>query len=284
MTRNLPQAAKFGIFIALFVLSFIAVLLLYLSESNRSFADYNSPNVGENYIDATVKIVNIEPIRGDVSGRLQMFPMGNLNAGANKLSKAIKLEINSSAGRPERVFNAQTVMEPVDVIVSIYDGVFNDYPFDRHMAFLELELKDNTSSQAGIPTRVNIWGNVPGFYITPVALNENTESYLGFNLAIRRSWTSIIFAIFIGLGMWIVSIIVLIQAIVVYSKGRMPETGMFTYMATLTFALPAIRNIQPGIPPLGTLSDFLGFFWAEGLAVTAMLIVAYCWLVRYGES
>ncbi|NKB17610.1 MAG: DUF4436 family protein [Pseudanabaena sp. CRU_2_10] len=52
-------------------------------------------------------------------------------------------------------------------------------------------------------------------------------------------------------------------------------------MGALLFALPAVRNIQPGIPPVGTLTDFLSFFWAEALIATAVVIMFYCWFTRY---
>jgi hypothetical protein len=56
---------------------------------------------------------------------------------------------------------------------------------------------------------------------------------------------------------------------------------MFTLIAGMLFALPAVRNLQPGVPPLGGLSDFLSFFWAESLVAISLPILFFVWLTRY---
>jgi hypothetical protein len=55
---------------------------------------------------------------------------------------------------------------------------------------------------------------------------------------------------------------------------------MFTFMTALLFALPAVRNLQPYVPPIGGLTDFLSFFWAEALVAGSLSTVVFCWLFR----
>lgn len=41
----------------------------------------------------------------------------------------------------------------------------------------------------------------------------------------------------------------------------------------MLFALPAVRNVQPGNPPIGCTADFIAFFWGLGLITAASLIL-----------
>ena len=41
----------------------------------------------------------------------------------------------------------------------------------------------------------------------------------------------------------------------------------------------AIRSIEPFVPPMGVLSDFFGFFWAESIVAVSLVIHLY-WYCR----
>lgn len=280
------QITKAIIFLALFLVTYAAVIGLYKMESTRGVADFASPEPGADYIEVSINVMSIDPIKGDLAARIQFTPHGSLAIpnSTTRVNQGVKLAINTSTGKPERTFDKGKIMEPADVVVPLFDGQVNDYPFDRHESFLELEMTSTTNPPTEIPIKVNFWSNVPGFSTDAAPSSDNTPSYIGINISAARSITTTLFSVFIMLGMWVVGIIVLIQSQMVRGKGKMVEIGMFAYMATLIFALPAVRNIQPGIPPVGTLSDFLAFFWAEGLATVSFITIAYCWLTRYGKQ
>ena len=278
------QITKTIIFVVLFLVAYAASIGLYRIESARNAADFTSPDPGADYIEASVKVLSIDPIKGDIAARIQFTPHGSFDmTGSNKVSQEVKFTVNSSTGKPERVFAKGKIMEPADVVVPVFEGQVSDYPFDRHESFLELEMNSTANPPTEVPLKVNLWSDIAGFNTTATPIPESTTSYIGINISVERSITTTLFSLFIMLGMWIVGIIVLIQSQIVRGKGKMVEIGMFTYMAALIFALPAVRNIQPGIPPVGTLSDFLAFFWAEGLATVSFITIAYCWLTRYGK-
>lgn len=49
----------------------------------------------------------------------------------------------------------------------------------------------------------------------------------------------------------------------VWIRHRKVEPPTIAVNAALLFALPALRNTQPGVPPVGALIDVCGFFWNE---------------------
>ncbi len=278
------QITKTIIFLALFVITYGAVLGLYKIESNRGITDFSSPDPGANYVEVSINVVSIDPIKGDVAARIQFIPKGSFAAGDSlKPSQDIKFTVNTSTGKPERTFEKGKVMEPAEVVIPLFDGQVNDYPFDQHQSFLEVEMASATNPSTEIPLKVNFWSALPGFRTNATPNSENTNSYIGINITVARSISTILFSVFIMTGMLIIGMIVFIQSQMVRGKGKMVEPAMFAYMATLIFALPSVRNIQPGIPPVGTIGDFLAFFWAEGLATVSFITIAYCWLTRYGK-
>jgi hypothetical protein len=50
--------------------------------------------------------------------------------------------------------------------------------------------------------------------------------------------------------------------------------------AALLFAFPAIRAIEPSVPPMGVLSDYIGFFWAETIVAISLIVHLYSWIKR----
>jgi hypothetical protein len=47
---------------------------------------------------------------------------------------------------------------------------------------------------------------------------------------------------------------------------------------TLIFGLPALRNIQPNVPPVGVLGDYFSFIWAELFVAAAAIMMAVTWV------
>jgi hypothetical protein len=59
------------------------------------------------------------------------------------------------------------------------------------------------------------------------------------------------------------------------------ETRFATYGVGVVFSLPRLRDSLPNAPPLGTVYDYLVYYWA--LAVTAialLLILLWTWFAR----
>jgi hypothetical protein len=52
---------------------------------------------------------------------------------------------------------------------------------------------------------------------------------------------------------------------------------------SLIFGLPALRNVQPGVPPVGAFGDYLSFIWAEIIVGLSAIIIIWTWLLRSRE-
>src|SRR5437867_3046618 len=82
-------------------------------------------------------------------------------------------------------------------------------------------------------------------------------------LHIERVHSTVVYAVFVMLLMWLLALGGVGVGLTLGSKRRKWETGFATFLGALLFALPAIRNALPGAPPIGARFDFISFFWAE---------------------
>lgn len=126
--------------IVLFAVALMMVLRIYKGEGDKRSAAVS--DVGEkdpNHIEVDVKLMSIDPNKGDVVARLEFVPKGNFTKDeGSTLARDLKLYVNSANGKQELDFAKGKRMNPMEVTVSMFDGVVTDYPFDKHNAFLEI--------------------------------------------------------------------------------------------------------------------------------------------------
>jgi len=65
-----------------------------------------------------------------------------------------------------------------------------------------------------------------------------------------------------------------------YRKARIVSAPLLAMPIILIFALPALRNVQPGVPAVGAYCDVVGFFWNIGLVSMAAVAISTVWLIR----
>ncbi len=132
-----------------------------------------------------------------------------------------------------------------------------------------------------VKTAIGVEAALTGFRIVPSKSDEAADiGYVGVDLAVSRTPTVKIFSIFIMTCFWALAMTILSLTWAVTFRERKLEFAMFTFMAGMLFAFPAVRNLQPGIPPLGTLTDFLSLFWAQGIIVVCLVTLLGVWLTR----
>ncbi|KAJ3337013.1 hypothetical protein HDU91_001595, partial [Kappamyces sp. JEL0680] len=114
-----------------------------------------------------------------------------------------------------------------------------------------------------------------GFRISEVISRDPTHSsaIYSVDLSGQRSFTVQFFSLFIVVAMWVVSMAVFILATTLWLRDRKVEPPTIGVCAAFLFALPAIRNSQPGAPPIGATVDLAGFFWNLGLVLISVTLM-----------
>jgi hypothetical protein len=288
-----PTKSKKPVLIAvvlllLFAGAYVFVLTKYKSEGeNRAaFLEADTQKAGENRIDVSGRIVTADVIKGDVVVRLEFTPKGSLaSADGATLTRDLELYVASATGKNVHEFKKGKRMNPVEAVVEIYEGEPMDYPFDAHTAelafFFEPAAKGGESAgNESIPMAVELRGSVAGLRMDTEYAKENKPDHAIIDISIQRATTAVFFSVFIMIAMWALAIGVLCLVYRVFAGHRKIEISMFSFLGALLFAFPALRNSQPGTPPIGTLSDFLAFFWAEVIIALSLLSVVLRWLIK----
>jgi hypothetical protein len=277
------------VLLVIFAGAYIFVLSAYKNEGANRAAELvaDTQKAGENRIDVSGRIVTADVIKGDVVMRLEFSPKGSfLSPDGATLARDVDLYIASASGKNVHEFKKGKRMNPVEAVVEIYEGEPMDYPFDTHTAELIFFFEPaaarggETGGTESIPVAVELHGSVAGLRIDTEYAKENTPEHPVIDVTVQRATTAVFFSVFIMIAMWALTVGVIFLVYRVFAGHRKIEISMFSFLGALLFAFPALRNSQPGTPPIGTLSDFIAFFWAEVIIALSLLSVVICWLVR----
>jgi uncharacterized protein DUF4436 len=145
--------------IIVFAVGLVFVLRAYKNEGEKRSASVS--DLGEkdpNHIEVAVKLVSIDPNKGDVVARLEFLPKGVYTTDEGlTLARDVKFYVNGATGKTETDFPKGKRMNPMEVTLNLYDGLVTDYPFDKHQAFLDMyflpgkEEKKSADSAAAKP-------------------------------------------------------------------------------------------------------------------------------------
>jgi hypothetical protein len=277
------------VLLLLFAAAYVYVFTAYKNEGANRAAELtaDTQKAGENRIDVTGRIVTADPMKGDVVVRLEFTPHGSLASGdGGTLARDLDLYVSSATGKNVHEFKKGKRMNPVEAVVELYEGEPMDYPFDQHAAELSFFFEPSAAkgAEAGgnesIPVAVEMRGSVAGLRLDTEYAKENTPDHAVIDISIQRASTAVFFSVFIMIAMWALVIGVVSLVYRVFAGHRKIEIGMFSFLGALLFAFPALRNSQPGTPPIGTMSDFLAFFWAEVIVALSLLAVVLRWIIR----
>ena len=178
-------------------------------------------------------------------------------------------------------FKANQPMPDQSLLMAFDTGNVNQYPFDQFSTSF-LMIASSTEAQTLNATQVNLAFSIVGlaqaFYITPsFGTPVSLTTLIEVSVVASRSFTTRFFSLFIFSSLWILSFTIFALATTLWLRDRTVEPPTIGFCAGFLFALPAIRNAQPGAPPIGCTVDVAGFFWNIVLVMlaTVLLMINY---------
>lgn len=316
---NAKSAAIALVILVIFAAAYVLTLRAHFNETEKRKADISDTGEkNPNHVNIVIKLVSADLNKGEVPARIEFEPHGNLLNPDETLARDLKLYLIGATNKREFDFQKGKRMNPIDVTLDIYEGEAASYPFDEHRAEIDVNLTDAAKEKAAaakpnapaptpaaaangegeksetenaspkpseaeadnVPIAVDFYGSLQGLDVKAVRGQQKDSEYVDTDITIRRAPTVKFFSIFIMVAQWALALCVVFLLLTVLVGGRKIELAMFSFMAALLFAFPALRNSQPGVPPIGTLSDFLAFFWAELIIALSLLTIIAAWLLR----
>ena len=247
-------------------------------------ANLSEPVPAPYYLDVRVKLVALDLNTETVRLQLECIPKGRDLVdpeGRLKLPVALTFGVSAAGAEEKKTIPAGDKGSVITIDLDL-DGNVADYPWDRHSTSLWL----NASRQPKgldpdfIPTRLEAHGAWPGLDIAFGAADVGGLTQKRLDIAVNRSTITTIVVYFSIALTWILIAVVTGMTLAVAVGGRRAEISMVGFFGMLLFAMTAFRNSLPGVPPMGTFSDYLAFFWGYAVAIVAIGVVAAVWLRR----
>ena len=160
--------------------------------------------------------------------------------------------------------------------VDLNDGSVIHYPFDSFVARLDVQLMDEKAS-ASLPAKITVWEGVLGYNLHATSKPGANPNEVQLGIAVSRGGAIVLLALCAYGVMLVLGFCAVVVGVLTFINVRPPETGLIGSLAAFAFALPVLRGILPGSPPLGVAGDMWVFLWAEMVNVVALALVVFKW-------
>ncbi|KAI8848041.1 hypothetical protein BC829DRAFT_394926 [Chytridium lagenaria] len=255
----------------------------FIGEFYKNCASYN-------YVIVEAKITNLDLVNGIYKIKLDFSPCGDfIDRSKVSVGKSLVLGMPLRISFDNKIYNfsAGTPMASQDFQTTFDAGDINNYPFDKYTAedlYTEGTYNDPNSSNRTTPVPIALYFN--GALLTHHLKDESTTNppkgdiiRLDFNVS--RSLTTIFFSTLVMVIMWVLSLLAFTLAVTLWMRGRKVEPPTIAFSIALIFALPGIRNTQPGTPPIGCTADAVSFFWAMSLSAATAACLMINYILKY---
>ena len=253
--------------VALVLIGLTATLFnSYRSGREKLFTAAHSQDGAE--IAINVLLREVDTAKGELRMRVFATPVD-----ADSFEHSYEIEsANETAKEPMKIAKG-TAFASADATISFDDGEDLLYPFDSYGATFYLVVRELTEDTAGdaVPAAFTVEASNASYRFSLSDASEDDGLIRAVDIRLRRAPVPIAMAVVMSALMLTLSFIVTRVALLIATGRRKFEFASLTWMAAMLFAFVGFRNAAPGTPVMGSLFDFMGFFWAE-LAVGYSLI------------
>ncbi len=297
----------------IFVVS--AILLVYIvslvmgsTEVRRRSLQLSSESTDPDHVSLNVVVTDVNQVTQQLTAQLNFRLAGKIASDEVTPAVDLKFFVNNVLGEQEFDFHKGRRINPVEVVFPL-NGNLNRYPFDRYRTTLSLLMtrpvvrgeartpeESGDKGAAGEPSEVPfgalalektspvalsvaLFAEVPGTKFRGSIDRKEASQLTAINLNLRRADNLIMVSILISATM--ISLAVTLLFVVLRLVG-LPKEEMSIMPLSMSFALifglPALRNAQPDVPPIGAFCDYISFIWAELIVAVSGLLFAWRWL------
>ena len=295
------------LFVVCLVALYTIVLVRGSTESTRRSLQLRDEVSAANRVVVSILVTNVNFASQEFTARLGFRLAGDIARDEVTPATDLQLLVNNVGGQQQYEFPAGKRMNRIEARFPLR-GDLNRYPFDRYETTMWLlmttpagKAKANISktpenqSQEAFPTEnlgigastfqqnmplplsLVLTATIPGIKFNGNASRNNITQLIGINLKIRRADSLITVSILINAMMSALAFSVL--AMVLRNTAEGGGLVPLPMAIALIFGLPALRNVQPGVPPVGAFSDYVTFIWAELIVAASAVITAWRWLL-----
>lgn len=311
--REKPARLKI-VFVLCILAVYTTVLLRGRTESSRRVLQLNDEVSARDRVSVSVLVIDVNPMERELIAQLMFRVTGDIARDEVTPAIDLKLLINNVGGQQEFDFPQGKRMNPIHAVFPL-NGDLNKYPFDRYETRMWLLMtapaavnKANVSrvpddqlqesAQADqltigaatlqrntpIPLSISVSAAIRGIKFRGSVTRDQSTQVIGVNFNSRHADNLIAVSVLINAMMAALAVSVLAMVLRVTAGSGESDLIPLSMAMALIFGLPALRSVQPGVPPVGAFSDYVIFIWAELVVAVSAVVTVWHWLLRPGAS
>jgi hypothetical protein len=292
------------------VVFYFVVLLRNLDEGKRRSLQLRDDTDSTDHVVMSVLVTAVNPATQELTAQIALRPQGALAEDEVTPAVDLKLLTNNVRSQQEFDFPKGQRMNRIEAVFPL-NGELNKYPLDRYSTTLWLLMSTParklppeplkipegagehspegdhlavgaTALQKGVtvPLTIRLSASTPGIKFSGNVSRESSLKVTGIELQIRRADNVIAVSILLMILMSGLAMSLLGMVLKATKHGSNVDLVPLSISISLIFGLPALRNVQPGVPAVGAFGDFLAFIWAEIIVGTSAIILIWTWLLR----
>jgi Domain of unknown function (DUF4436) len=300
--------------VALFVGCYFTVVWLGFTEEPRRSLSIEEQPANKDSVVIEIRVIAVDTGSGLLTTRIRLIPMGRFAIDSSTPAVNLKLLLNSVSGSQVITFEKGVRIVPIEC-TTLLTGNTNKYPLDRYSTNLDLLLTtpsrapsasspfDQVDSIPGstmtdalvvgtsdlshnetVPIEESVVASIPGIKFSGKVNRDSGPTLTHTNFTMRRANNVIAVSVVVmitmlGLAITIMGMVLRVTA----SPGEVNLLPLSLCIA-LIFGLPALRSVQPSVPGVGVLGDYLAFTWAELMVSVSAIALGWTWIVRAGRQ
>ena len=301
-------SAKKAFAVCAILLVYIVSLVLGGTEVQRRSLQLSGESASPDHVSVVVNVTGVNQGAQELTAQLSFRVAGKLGLDGVTPATDLKLFVNNVGGEQEFDFERGRRMNPIEVVFPL-NGNLNRYPFDRYRTTLALlmvrpeargaaaippagKVESGTGERGElpfgavalektlpVPLSVTLSAEIPGTKFSGSIDRTLSSELKAIDLNLRRTNNVMMVSILISATM--IGLAVALLSIVLHLIGAPRHESSLVPLSlsiALIFGLPALRNAQPGVPPIGAFCDFISFIWAEVIVAVSGLMFAWSWL------
>jgi Domain of unknown function (DUF4436) len=301
---------KVALVVAILV-CYITVLVRGTTESTRRALQLRDETPTQDRAAVSVLVTNVDPAAQELTAQLGFRLAGQIAMDEVTPAEDLTLLINNVGDQQEFDFPRGKRMHLIQAVFPL-NGDLNKYPFDRyettmwflmtlpqainkeHVSKVPDELPEERARAAdslaigavalqhnvSVPLSFNVSAAIRGIKFRGSVTRNPSTQVVGIGLNLRRADNLISVAILINAMM--IGLAISVLAMVLHVRAASGELDLvpLSMSISLIFGLPALRNVQPGVPSVGAFIDYVIFTWAELIVAVSAVVTVWHWLLR----
>lgn len=229
-----------------------------------------------------LEVLGVDPVKQSVQIRLDFAAKSEPGGLRHPGAPATDMLVEISDGSDVQDVELQAGQAGSSKTLQLYTrGALENYPVDRYNGSLRIRAVEGKQPGGGpaVPVRLTTWEEIAGWEVTTARSDAAGPENGGLSLTVRaqRPAAQVFFAFVLFAAMILLAVSALIISALVFLGVRRVEATLISALGAMVFAVPALRNVLPGAPPLGVRADAFVFLWVQLAVILGLTLFVATW-------